>query len=196
MIVVGLGDEGSLRAADLTATVRQAVVAWAQRVAEAPGAPDFFTLATTLIGSGGTGVSAAESAQLIVRGVREANERLNEESDGPGAAAAGRGRRKAQRRWPRVEALHIIELYGDRAGDAWRALQMLTAASPAAYALTGPVVKGIGALRQPLESGYRGAEYDLISALSQGEGNTSAITFTIDTRRARTEVRARQTQAR
>ena len=196
VIVVGLGEEGSLRAADLTATVRQAVIAWAQRAAEDPGAPDFFTLATTLIGSGGTGISAAESAQLIVRGVREANERLNEDGGREDGAASGRGRRKAvPRQWPRVDALHIIELYGDRAGDAWRALQMLAASSPAAYTVTGPVVKGTGALRQPLESGYRGAEYDLITAVSQGEGNSSAIVFTIDTRRARTEVRAQQTQA-
>ena len=196
VIVVGLGEEGSLRAADLTATVRQAVIAWAQRAAEDPGAPDFFTLATTLIGSGGTGISAAESAQLIVRGVREANERLNEDGGRDDGAARGRGQRKAApRQWPRVDALHIIELYGDRAGDAWRALQMLAASSPAAYTVTGPVVRGTGALRQPLESGYRGAEYDLITAVSQGEGNSSAIVFTIDTRRARTEVRARQTQA-
>ena len=196
VIVVGLGEEGSLRAADLTATVRQAVIAWAQRAAEDPGAPDFFTLATTLIGSGGTGISAAESAQLIVRGVREANERLNEDGGRDDGAASGRGQRKAvPRQWPRVDALHIIELYGDRAGDAWRALQMLAASSPAAYTVTGPVVRGTGALRQPLESGYRGAEYDLITAVSQGEGNSSAIVFTIDTRRARTEVRARQTQA-
>ena len=96
VIVVGLGEEGSLRAADLTATVRQAVIAWAQRVAEDPGAPDFFTLATTLIGSGGTGISAAESAQLIVRGVREANERLEEDGDRVDGAARGRARRKAR----------------------------------------------------------------------------------------------------
>ena len=196
VIVVGLGEEGSLRAADLTATVRQAVIAWAQRAAEDPGAPDFFTLATTLIGSGGTGISAAESAQLIARGVREANERLDEDGGRDDGAASGRGQRKAApRQWPRVDALHIIELYGDRAGDAWRALQMLAASSPAAYTVTGPVVRGTGALRQPLESGYRGAEYDLITAVSQGEGNSSAIVFTIDTRRARTEVRAQQTQA-
>jgi hypothetical protein len=34
VIVAGLGEEGSLRAAELTTTVRQAVIAWAQRVAE------------------------------------------------------------------------------------------------------------------------------------------------------------------
>ena len=195
VIVVGLGEEGSLRAAELTATVRQAVIAWAQRVGEDPNAPAAFTLATTLIGSGGTGVSAAESAQLLARGVREANERLNDDGGTAGGARGGGGRRKAPRRWPRVDALNIIELYGDRAGDAWRALQLLATSSPAAYTLTGPVVKGTGALRRTLESGYRGAEYDLITAVSQGEGHSAAIVFTIDTRRARTEVRARQTQA-
>ena len=41
VIVVGLGEEGSLRAADLTATVRQAVIAWSQRVAEDPGRARF-----------------------------------------------------------------------------------------------------------------------------------------------------------
>jgi hypothetical protein len=194
VIVAGLGEEGSLRATDLTATVRQAVIAWAQRAAEDQDAPDFFTLATTLIGSGGTGISAAESAQLIARGVREANERLDEEGNRAATAAGGPVARTALRRWPRVDALHIIELYGDRAADAWRTLQLLAAASPAAFVLTEPVVKGTGALRQPLESGYRGAEYDLISAVSQGDGANPAIVFTLDTRRARTEVRAQHTQ--
>jgi hypothetical protein len=193
VIVAGLGEEGSLRAAELTTTVRQAVIAWAQRVAEEPDAPDTFTLATTLIGSGGTGVSAAEAAQLIARGVREANQRSSE--DGEPAPPAKGTRAAAGRRWPRVKALRIIELYGDRAGDAWRALQLLSSASPSAYALTGPVEKGTGALRQPLESGYRGAEFDLISAIGEGEGNDAAIVFTVDTKRARTEVRAQKTQA-
>ncbi len=40
VIVAGLGEEGKLRASDLVQTVRQAVIAWAQRAAEGPaGAP-------------------------------------------------------------------------------------------------------------------------------------------------------------
>jgi hypothetical protein len=195
VIVAGLGEEGNLRAADLTTTVRQAVIAWAQRVAEERDAPDTFTLATTLIGSGGTGISAAESAQLIARGVREANDRLNDDEQSAPPAKTKRGARtSAPRRWPRVKALRIIELYGDRAGDAWRALQLVATASPTSYRLTGPVETGTGALRQPLESGYRGAEFDLISAIGEGEGHDAAIVFTVDTRRARTEVRAHKTQ--
>ena len=39
VIVVGLGAEGSLQAADLVKTVRLAVVGWSRRVSEDPGAP-------------------------------------------------------------------------------------------------------------------------------------------------------------
>ena len=74
VIIVGLGEEGKLRAADLAQSVRQAVIAWAQRLAEhKKHGPRFFTLASTLIGSGGTGVTAGEAARLIAQGVSEAN---------------------------------------------------------------------------------------------------------------------------
>ena len=50
-------------------------------------------------------------------------------------------------------------------------------------------------MRRPLESGYRGADYDLISAISDRDGSGNAvIAYTLDTRRARTEVRAQATQ--
>ena len=78
VIVVGLGPEGNLQAADLVTTVRQGVIAWAHRIAETTDdLPPFFELATTLIGSGGAGITAGQSAQLIAQGVREANERLD-----------------------------------------------------------------------------------------------------------------------
>ena len=64
-------------------TVRQAVIAWARRMAEeSESAGDFFRLATTLVASGGTGVTAGQSAQLIVQGVCEANELLKDEKEG------------------------------------------------------------------------------------------------------------------
>ena len=78
-IIVGLGEEGKLRAADLAQSVRQAVIAWAQRLAEnRKHGPQFFALATALIGSGGTGVTAGEAARLIAQGVSEANAVLKE----------------------------------------------------------------------------------------------------------------------
>src|SRR5882724_11378938 len=61
VIVVGLGEEGKLKAADLVHTVRQAVMAWSQRMTELDKkAPAYFDLATTLLGSGGTGVTAGK----------------------------------------------------------------------------------------------------------------------------------------
>jgi hypothetical protein len=48
-----------------------------------------------------------------------------------------------------------------------------------------------------LDSGYRGADYDLISAATQeGKGGVSLIVYTLDTKRARSEIRAQATQSR
>ncbi len=180
VVVVGLGEEGKLRSAELTHTVRQATLAWAQRVAETPdhgGA--HFELFTTLIGSGGVGVNVATSAHAIAQGVREANEKLE---------AGG---------WPQVGHLNLIELYLDRATEAWGALQLAAQAAPDHFALTPTVLSGVGALRRPLESGYRGTGHDFISAISEkNEAGEPTITYTLDTQRARSEARVQATQAR
>ena len=182
VIVAGLGAEGELRGSDLVKTVRQAVIAWGQRLTERPEAPAAFSLATTLLGSGGTGISAGQAAQLIAQGVREANDQMS-------------GERNERRRWPCVSDLHIIELYLDRATEAWRSLQELATSSPALYSVDPVIEEGIGALRRPPDGGYRGAEYDFISALMhKGEDQEQQIVYTIDTKRARSEVRAQATQ--
>jgi tetratricopeptide (TPR) repeat protein/triacylglycerol esterase/lipase EstA (alpha/beta hydrolase family) len=178
VIVAGLGAEGELRGTDLVSTVRQAVLAWAQLLTERQPVQAVFTLATTLLGSGGTGVSAGQAAQLIAQGVREANDRLSIERDD-------------QQRWPRVEHLRIIELYLDRAGEAWRSLQALADASPARYVITPVIEEGAGGLRRPPDLGYRGADYDFISALAQkASSGEDQIVYSIDSKRARSEVRA------
>jgi hypothetical protein len=177
VVVVGLGAEGKLRPSDLVETVRQGVIAWAQRVAERPGVtPPLLDLAATLIGSGGSSVFVGQSARLIAQGVREANLLLG---------AAG---------WPRVGHLRLVELYLDRAAEAWRALQMQVAAAPSHYDLAPEVEVGSGALLRPLESGYRGADYDFFSATSDPNGE-GRIEYVLDTRRARNEVRDQTTQA-
>ena len=180
VVVAGLGEEGKLRSQDLTRTVRQATLAWAQRVAESPGhGAAHFELAATLIGSGGVGMSVATSAQAVAQGVREANEKLQEGG------------------WPLCSHLRLIELYLDRATDAWRGLQLLAEASPEHFALTPTVLPGAGALRRPLDSGYRGAAYDFISATTdKDEFGEPKIVYALDTKRARTEVRAQATQSR
>jgi hypothetical protein len=173
-VVVGLGDEGTLREADLVHGVTQAVLAWAQRLAEERGEGNASTaIAATLIGSGGLGVSTSSAARAIARGVREANLLL-----------AGTG-------WPRIDRLTLVELYLDRAGDAWQGLQVLAAASPEAYRLAPQIRSGTGPLRRQLDSGYRGADYDLITAVAPQPG---AIEFALDSRRARTELRSQNTQ--
>jgi CHAT domain-containing protein len=179
-IVVGLGAESTLRAVDLVRSVRQAVVAWARRLTEtAGGAPAAFEVASTLIGSGGVGITVGQAGRLIAQGVREANQSL------------------AESRLPVVAHLHLVELYLDRAGDVWRALQVQAAAAPGEYDVAEPVRPGIGGLARMLDSGYRGADYDFISALTKvGEGGEQEIAYTLDTRRARSEVRAQQTQSR
>ena len=182
VIVAGLGPEGELRGSALVNTVRQAVIAWGQRLTEQPPTSGDFILATTLLGSGGAGISAGQAAQLISQGVREANEQMSSDRNG-------------RRRWPRVGELHIIELYLDRATDAWRSLIELEKASPAFYSVSAVIEEGIGALRRPPDGGYRGAEYDFISALVHDtDGHEDRIVYTIDTKRARSEVRAQATQ--
>ena len=193
-IVVGLGEEGSLSAQQLVATVRQGAIAWAQRAAEmraeiradsgtsdsarsgSDGRPatDEVEIAATLIGSGGLGITPGSAARAIAQGVREANQRL-----------AGSG-------WPRVGQLTLVELYLDRASDAWRGLQMLGSASPQHYRVAPTISSGTGPLRRQMDTGYRGTAHDLISATSGADG--SSISFALDTRRARTEVRAQSTQ--
>jgi CHAT domain-containing protein len=187
VIVVGLGQEGALRPGDLSMSVRRAVVAWAQRTAEVAKADPspaeradggHFDLASTLLGSGGSGITAAQAAVLIAQGVFEANQLLTRPQSG--LASVGR--------------LRLIELYTDRSSEAWRALRMQAAAVPGRYTVEEPIAQGTGPLLRPIDSGYRGAAYDYIEATMRP--GTSEIEYALDTRRARTEVRAQATQAR
>lgn len=180
VVVVGLGEEGKLGSADLVLTVRQATLAWAQRVAEMPEQGEgCFELTATFIGSGGIGVNVGTSAHALAQGVREANEKL---------LAGG---------WPTVSHLRLIELYLDRATEAWGALQLLAQAAPGQFQLSPTIQPGVGALRRPLESGYRGTGHDFISAISEkDEAGEPIITYTLDTQRARSEARVQPTQAR
>lgn len=174
-IVVGLGDEGSLTEQDIIHTVRQGTIAWAQRRAEGGGAPTTARLAATLLGSGGVGMNASNAARAIAQGVREANDRMR---------ASG---------WPLVGELVLVELYLERASDAWHGLQVLASSAPGRFEIAPVIQSGIGPLRRQIDSGYRGADYDFITATSSGE---DTITFALDTKRARTEVRAQSTQGK
>lgn len=179
VIVAGLGEEGKLDTTELVYTVRQAVLAHAQRVyEESDGTQTQFELAATLLGSGGIGITVSSAAQLIAQGALEANAKLQGSH------------------WPQLDQLTLVELYLDRASDAWRALQLQEIASPNRLKLIGKVESGAGALRRLLDSGYRGASYDLIRAVTVDPSATRrCISYTLDTKRARAEVRAQQAQA-
>ena len=199
VIVAGLGQEGELSPADLVRTVRQATIAWAQRIAELrvdakPDAPALFEIASTLIGSGGTGISVGQSAQLVAQGVREADDRLREANEQAAQEREADPARPA-RAWPRVGHLYLVELYLDRATEGWRSLQVQNTATPGRYAVADVVRAGTGALRRPLDSNYRGTDYDFITAVTEaGPYDHATIAYKLDTKRARAEVRAQATQ--
>lgn len=177
VVVVGLGEEGKLSTQYLAYTVRTGVLAYAERMTENHELLPNFELAATLVGSGGTGVTVSMAAVALAQGVLDANVRLRE---------AG---------WPVVGTLTIVEVYLDRANDAWRVLRMQAESMPELH-VDGFLRQGEGNLRRPLDTSYRGAAYDFISAVvaPQSSGTTPVIAYSLDTRRARTEVRAQRAQ--
>ena len=180
VVVIGLGEEGRLRTSDLIIAMRQGTLAYAQRVTEQRGGGEVgFELAATLVGSGGVGIHVGTSALAVAQGVAEANQRLR---------ANG---------WPVVTRLRLVELYLDRAIEAQRALATLAQSRPAEFSLAPIIESGIGPLRRPPDSAYRGTDYDFITAVQRlDEHRQPLIEYTLDTRRARSEVRGQSTQAR
>src|SRR5215212_2335165 len=176
VIVIGLGEEAKLRGADLVRSVRQGVLAWVERQSEPYGSTIAeFELAATLIASGGSGISAGQSAQLVAQGVAEANDRLERER-GTQAATDDHGPVLG-----RIRQLHLIELYLDRASEALRALQLQSEAIPGRFAIDAVVGPGTGGLERPIDASYRGADYDFISALTRLERDgSSSIEYTLD----------------
>ena len=182
--MAGLGDEGELRGSDLVNTVRQAVIAWAQRLTERRPVPariracDDAARQRRQRHHGGTGGAAHRAGRA--RGQR----------------AARRGRRRAQR-WPRVSHLQIIELYLDRASEAWRALQVLAAAA------AGPLRRRADhRSRASARCAGRGRRLPRRRlrlhqrARARRPKEKQEIVYTLDTKRARSEVRAQPTQVR
>jgi tetratricopeptide (TPR) repeat protein len=179
VIVVGLGEEGVLRLSGLTEAVRQGVLAYAQRTAErAGGGSTTFELAATLLGSGGSDISAGMSAQAIATGVRQANRRL------------------AEIEWPQVANLQLIELFLDRATEALQALGTLADTEAQDLVLEPDIKRGLGGLPRPNNVGYRGADYDFVSVQQPRPETDPMVEFTLDTRRARSEVRGVSTQSK
>ncbi|TWO72418.1 CHAT domain-containing protein [Caenimonas sedimenti] len=185
VVVVGIGEEGKLDAGRLAQAVRQGVLAYAQRLSEVEETAPHFDLAATLIGSGGTGVTVGSAAQAIVNGALDAMARIAEQN-AEGEAGG----------WPQLGQLTLVELYLDRATEAWRALGQLEEAEPGRLRVAPEVAIERGALRRMLDAGYRGADYDFISVLgAKGPGETQCLNYRLDTTRARAEVTGQHAQA-
>ncbi len=171
VIVVGLGDEGKLRDRDLAVSVRQAVIAWSQRMAEShTGGHLTLSLAATLMGSGGVDMTAGSAARAVAQGVHDANARLNDHG------------------LPVIGQITFVELYLERATDAWHGLRMLAAGAPDDFHVAPTLLTGVGPLRRLLDSGYRGSDHDLLRVFSAGN---DVISFLLDTQRGRSDVQVR-----
>ncbi|MBP6252058.1 MAG: CHAT domain-containing protein, partial [Rubrivivax sp.] len=168
--------------------------AWLQRLAEQGEAAAAVHLASTLIGSGGAGMGPGESAVAIAVGVRDAADIVRRANAQRLESARAAKREDQALIWPVVTRLTLVELYLERASDAWRSLQVQATASPGQYVIAPVIASGTGPLRRQIDTAYRGADYDLITALSPA-GEPDHIEFRLDTRRARTELRAVATQA-
>lgn len=179
VVVVGLAEEGNLRASELIETVRQGVIAYSQQLAGRQElAPATIELASTLIGSGGINQSAGASAQAITHGVRQANIIL------------------ANMGWPVVSRLTFIELYLDRAAEALNALRVFDEGDVKDVVIEPFIDEAPGGLKRPSEFGYRGAEYDVVSVFEQRTEKTTDLQYTLSTRRARDEVRGTIAQSK
>lgn len=177
VIVVGLGEEGELDATELSRSVEKGVLEYARSLAERRReSPATFELASTLVGSGGATISVSTSALAVCRGVRAANTVL---------AAHG---------FPIVSRLTFVELFLDRAVEAYRALDALRTNSVGSVELDGHVARGTGGMLRPLEANYRGTGYDFVTVSAAEKGATTLLEYALDTRRARSELRSQPIQ--
>ncbi len=123
-LVIGLGQVGDLTPGGLVAGFTQAVLTYAaQRIEHCPaaGAEPILDLSVTtlLIGTGAGGLSIADSLQSLLRGVLQANRRLD------ALPTTDRSRDGKGQRTARIVTLDIIELYEDRAIQALKELLAL-----------------------------------------------------------------------
>ncbi len=134
-IVVGLGMVGSLPPGALASTMADAVVNYALECLElererrrsitepmALGDTLDISLTTLLIGTGGAGLSLADSLQSILRGILQANRRLK--LKGGNENSEKKEERTAQSSFltAYIDTVDVMELYQDRAIQATKAL--------------------------------------------------------------------------
>ena len=120
----------------------------AQRLAERGGVAATVGIAATLIGSGGLGVHPGDAACAIARGVREAAD-IVRRGNAQRLEAAGPDRADHAVVWPVITHLTLVELYLERASEAWRGLQVLAESAPQRYELAASVASGLRPVGRP-----------------------------------------------
>ncbi|MFT6876608.1 MAG: hypothetical protein ACJAZF_002727 [Granulosicoccus sp.] len=165
---------------DLTYTVKMGVLARAQRHFESTDVTQpTFKIASTLLASGGYGVSVGLSAQHIPKGVLKANRTVREINSTYNNDDL-----------PVVSHLRLVELYWSPATEAWLALNDLSNEISSNMSITLLVKLGPGAMKRLDQHGYRGTGSDILNAIAQDH---SQILYTVATKRARAKVRAQST---
>ena len=133
-IVMGLGGVGTLTPGGLTRTVADALVQYAvqcfdeeqirrRRDKKTQWATQHLSLAATslLIGTGAGGMRVSDSLQAILRGVSQANDRLQSLAQAKGQQGKIQGEPQPFMTVA-IETIEILELYEDRAIQALKAL--------------------------------------------------------------------------
>jgi hypothetical protein len=178
-LIVGLGTVGDLTASKLEEGVTLALVKYAIKSLERPGAtsePLTLNVASLLIGTGDSMLSVEASVAAVVAGALAARERLE--------------RGETERR-VRLKKLTFVELYLDRAIQAARAVETLRRRQQFAGAIS------TGVLLERLDGGRRRAYFDedpswwsrmkVESDRECPNGTRTALRFTLLTERARAE---------
>jgi tetratricopeptide (TPR) repeat protein len=183
VIVVGLGDVGTLTAARLERSFTQGMLAYAAAVAERDGgpsesAPRGVAVATLLVGSGRGGIGVEDSVRALLRGALAARRTLE---------ASTLGRRV------RIERLEFMELYEDLAIRIARLLRRLQeeGRTSGQFHLADGLTSGTGGRRRA-SFGDEDGWWDRLVVRSDG----GRMVFQTPTQRAREEERTVPQQQR
>jgi tetratricopeptide (TPR) repeat protein len=176
VVVVGLGQFGSLTQSGLTETLREGLLRYAaDRFAQHdPALPLSLELTSLLVGSWGS-LSVEDSVRSVLTAVRECNQRL----------ASDPSRRV------RYVALELIELYRDLATQTAYVLRRLAEGNPSLR--VKPHLETSGTFRRNRPAAHTGY-YNRIAIVTEAGRPPAQLRYDVSTRLARTDVRPRRIQ--
>ncbi len=199
VMIIGMGDEGDLQPNQLSDAVRQATLDLQRHCAD-PNTSSTLILASTSVGSGGS-LSVSQAVTALVQGVMQANARIVASN--------------AKTCWPLITKLLIVELHQNRALEAWQALNALPDFEMQNLTLLPHIRRMEGQRSAPQGGLYRSTSEDRIrisemivcqhhetprtmadgGTQNEVKANRVTLEFSVQTRRARTEVQGKNTQS-